>query len=45
MWCVVVEGIAAHGWEKGAVRSCGGVYIWYVVVELVALDGFDAVVL
>jgi hypothetical protein len=29
MWCVVVEGIAARSWEKGAVRSCGCVYTVY----------------
>jgi hypothetical protein len=36
--CVVVEGIAARGWETRMVRS-GSVCIWYVVVEGVALDG------
>jgi hypothetical protein len=39
MCCVVVEGIAAFGWESGVVRSVGGVCLWCVVAEVVALDG------
>ena len=43
MYCVIVEGIAARGCGTRVVRS-GGVYLWYAVVEVVALDGFDVVV-